>query len=208
MNGQRIRIGRFNDAASRQTVYQTGEALEVDEVDHFSIVRRRVFFDDVLLVTRHRAVGTAFVGSMAIFAFVFVFIGWMCKLAKEPEAGIVCASLSVPFLLALVTRLVLKVEILTVYGRRSKAAMKVSFRKGYSRRKFEEICALVAQAQERVAAEAARRRPPFRRERKRIPCHRWRTRWKGRPSQLKRYRWNRCRSHRRPRRVMAGDGEM
>jgi hypothetical protein len=153
MNGRRERIGRFSDVASRQVVYQTAEGLEVDEVDHFTIARKRVYFDDVLLVTRHRTVGITFVVTMIVMAFIWLFLALVLRLTKEPEGALICIAIAVPFLLALVIRLVLKVDIITVYGRRSKAAMRFAFRKDYAHAKFDEICTLVARAQERVAAE-------------------------------------------------------
>lgn len=154
MNGRRTRIGRFSDVASRQTVYQTAEGLEVDEVEHFTIARKRVYFDDVLLVTRHRALGIPFVVTMLAVALFWIFLGLVLRTARELDGALLCFGVALPFLLAMVLRLVLKVDIVTIFGRRSKAAMKFTFRKGYARRKFEEICSLVAQAQERVAAEA------------------------------------------------------
>ena len=155
----RKRIGRWNDLATRQIVFQTDDAIEVDEIDHFEIVRKRVYFDDVLLVTLHRQIGTAFVVTMGIFAFLFLVIAWTCQLAGSREAAMIFAGIGVPFLLGLIVRLLLKQDVLTIYGRRSKAAMKYAFRKTYARDKFEEISGLVQQAQTRVAAESPAAEP-------------------------------------------------
>jgi hypothetical protein len=156
----RKRIGRWNDVASRQIVYQTGEALEVDEIDHFEIIRKRVYFDDVLLVTMHSQVGVGFVITMGIFFVLLLSIAAVFQSANVPYAAAGFAVTSLPFLVAVLARLILRQEVITVYGRRSKAAMKFTFRKTFAHEKFNEICSLVNQSQERVAAEARAMEPP------------------------------------------------
>jgi hypothetical protein len=149
----RIRIGRWNDPARRQIVYQTAEALEVDEIDHFEIARKRVFFDDVQLVTMHRQVGKGFVVAMAVFAVLFGYIAIVLVAEKAYEAAKWFGAFSVPFLVALFLRTLLKQDVITVYGRRSRAGMRFTFRKTYAQEKFEEICSLARDAQAGVAAQ-------------------------------------------------------
>lgn len=156
----RKRIGRWNDIATRQIVYQTDDALEIDEIDHFEIVRKRVYFDDVLLATMHTRVGMAFVITMAVFFLLLAGIAAAFKWAYEPDIATGFAISSVPFLLALFIRLLVKQEVITVYGRRSRAAMKFTFRQTYAHEKFNEICSLVTEAQERIAAEQRAMEPP------------------------------------------------
>ena len=149
----RKRIGRWNDIATRQIVYQSEEGLEVDEIDHFEIVRKRVYFDDVLLATMHSQVGMAFVITMAVFFLLLLAIAAAFQSAHEPDIASGFVAASAPFLLALLIRLLLRQEVITVYGRRSKAAMKFTFRKTFAYETFNEICSLVTLAQERIAAE-------------------------------------------------------
>jgi hypothetical protein len=156
----RKRIGRWNGLATRQTVYQSDEALEVDEIDHFEIVRKRVYFDDVLLATMHSEVGVALVITLAIFFVLLSAIALVFLSAGESGVAGFFATLSLPFLLGMVIRLILKQEVITVYGRRSRAAMKYTFRKTFAHEKFNEICALVTAAQERIAAERRAMEPP------------------------------------------------
>ncbi len=156
----RKRIGRWNDVASRQIVYQTDEALEVDEIDHFEIVRKRVYFDDVLLVTMHSRVGVGFVITMGLFFVLLVSIAAVFQSAHVPPVAAGFGVASLPFLTAILARLILRQEVITVYGRRSKASMKFTFRKTFAHEKFNEICSLVNQAQERIAAEARAMEPP------------------------------------------------
>jgi hypothetical protein len=157
----RKRIGRWNDIATRQIVYQSDDALEIDEIDHFEIVRKRVYFDDVLLATMHTRVGMAFVITMAVFFLLLAGIAAAFQSAHETDIATGFAVFSAPFLVALFIRLVLKQEVITIYGRRSRAAMKFTFRQTYAHEKFNEICSLVTRAQDRIAAEQpALDRPP------------------------------------------------
>src|SRR5438445_7847217 len=115
----RRRIGSFNDLATRQVIYQTDYALEIDEIDQFEVARRRVYFDDILLVTMHSRVGIAFVVTMAVFFLLFIAIAAALQSDHENTAAMWFAGVSAPFLLALFTRVLLKQDVITVYGRRS-----------------------------------------------------------------------------------------
>jgi hypothetical protein len=160
MTQERTRIGRFTDIATRQIVYQTSDALEIDEIDQFEVARRRVYFDDILLVTIHSRVGIAFVVTMAIFFLLLIAIAAVFQSNHLNTPAMWFAGASAPFLLALFTRVLLKQDVITVYGRRSKAAMRFTFRKAYARAKFAEICSLARRTQDRIAAEKAALEPP------------------------------------------------
>jgi hypothetical protein len=149
----RKRIGRFNDVATRQVIYQTDYALEIDEIDQFQIARRRVYFDDILLVTMHSRVGVGFAVTMSVFAVLLLSIAAALQYANEATAAMWFGASSAPFILGLATRLLLKQDVITVYGRRSKAAMRFTFRKTYALEKFQEICDLARSAQDAIAAE-------------------------------------------------------
>src|ERR1051326_480522 len=69
-DAKRVLIGRNNDFATRQIVYRTPVGIEVDELDHFEVVRKRVFYDDVLLVTYHREQSWGFIVLAAIVALL------------------------------------------------------------------------------------------------------------------------------------------
>jgi hypothetical protein len=149
----RKRIGRFNDIATRQIIYQTDYALEIDEIDQFEIARRRVYFDDILLVTMHSRVGVAFAVTMSVFAVLLLSIAAALQYGNEATAAMWFAGFSAPFILGLATRLLLKQDVITVYGRRSKAALRFTFRKTYALEKYQEICDLARRAQDQIAAE-------------------------------------------------------
>lgn len=148
----RRRIGRWSNVATRQVVYQTDDALEVEEIDLTELTRKRVYFDDILLVTMYSRVGIAFVVTMAVFFLLFITAAALFQSERMPNAAMAFGLSSMPFLLALFARALLKQEVITVYGRRSKASLRFTFRKTYAHEKFNEICELARTSQEAVAA--------------------------------------------------------
>lgn len=148
----RKRIGRWSNVATRQVVYQTGDALEIEELDLFELTRKRVYFDDILLVTMYSRVGIAFIVTMAVFFLLFILAAAAFQSEHMPNAALTFALGSVPFLLALFARALLKQEVITVFGRRSKASLRFTFRKTFAHEKYNEICELARTSQEAVAA--------------------------------------------------------
>ena len=150
--GRRTLLGRAYDLAGRQRVYATPEGLEVDEVEGWDVTRTRVLFDDVLLVTYHRYLGWVFLLITGLFAGLTGLIALVAALV-DPQAGIAAVLLS-GFPVALVLfllRLIFRVDAVTVYGRRTKAQMRFSFRKGRAREVFEWVCERTRRAQEAAA---------------------------------------------------------
>jgi hypothetical protein len=153
----RKRIGRWNDIASRTAVYQTDTGLEVDQLDHFEINRKRVFYDDILLITKHRFIGGWFVGMMLLFGIGFLVIG---ALTRETAAVITFAVIAAPFLIMALVRVIVRVEVVTVFGKRSRARMRYTFRKGYARKIYAELSAKAREAQRRLEADIQAAEPP------------------------------------------------
>ena len=50
-------MGTWSDFGTWQRVYETAEAVEVDESNGVTGTRHRVFYDEVLLVTYHSSIG-------------------------------------------------------------------------------------------------------------------------------------------------------
>jgi len=153
----RTRIGRNNDFATRQIVYRTPVGIEVDELDHFEVVRKRVFYDDVLLVTYHRQQSWGFVVFAAIVVLLFGFLAFVAR-SVVPLAMTLAAVAAMALVLG-VLRLLMQVEVVSVFGRRSKAAIRYGYRKAFARRMYNEICANVAAAQRKLAHEIAANEP-------------------------------------------------
>ena len=69
---KRRRLGRWTGLlGGRQAVYEVNEGLEIDERDGYEVTRKRVFWEDVLLVTYHRYIGVAYPLLTALAAVAF-----------------------------------------------------------------------------------------------------------------------------------------
>lgn len=146
---RRRKLGYFSDFASRYRVYETDSAIEVDELDNFEVTRKRVFFEDVLLVTIHQRVGVTGLVISSILGFMAIAVA----AAIGGKTGMWYAAVSAPLFLYALLRLLMKERIVTIFGRRSKAKMRFIFRKGKARAIFDHICASVRAAQERLGEE-------------------------------------------------------
>lgn len=148
-------LGRARTAADRIRVYWTEESLEVDQADHFEIRRRRVFFDEIQLVTLHSTRGLLL--ALLPFSFALLFTVVALAASGEPSARNVFWLLAAFFAAVAVGLAAVPIWVVTVYGRRSRARMQFRLQ-GKARRIYAEICRAAADAQralsQRLAAQA------------------------------------------------------
>ncbi|MGA7614366.1 MAG: hypothetical protein WBX15_04225 [Thermoanaerobaculia bacterium] len=146
-------LGKRIGFVTRERIYRVEDALEIDESDHYMVTRKRVFFDDVLLVTRHQKLGAAFLSITGSLALLFVFVSIAVGL-NEPIGGTIVFALGgLPFCVVFLIRLIFKVDVISVFGRRTMAQMYFPFRKKQAQEVFNEICAATRAAQRRRTAE-------------------------------------------------------
>ena len=149
---RRIPLGRASDFSGRQRVYEAREALEVDDFEGYAGQRRRVFYDEVLLVTRHRRVGWPVVVVVTVLAGFAGLVAGVLALAEQVTVALAFLLAAVlPLLVFATLRVVVKMDVITVYGRRSQASVQLWLRRERARQLFQRICARVRQAQQRVA---------------------------------------------------------
>ena len=139
-------LGRYNDIVTRHSVYATDSAIEVDEQDSFAIVRKRVFFEDVLLITSHERSGILAIFFSLGFAFFLILIGAIAG----GTAGGITAAFSLPFLLYGILRIQVKETLITIYGRRSRARIRFTLRRARAQRMYEELCEQVRRVQSAI----------------------------------------------------------
>lgn len=147
---RRKRISRATTISSREFVYQTADGIEVDTTEQFELVRRRVFYDDIRMVTFHRRRGIGFLLTTGIFAAFFIIIGGIVASiggGGSFEGAATFFIMATPFLIAFFLRLIFGIDVVTVFGRRSKAEIRFSFRKRRARELYGEICAAARAAQ-------------------------------------------------------------
>jgi len=156
---RRTLLGKTSGLSSFSRVYRTADAVEVDEIEGTDVTRRRVLLEEVLLVTHHREYGTAFVVTMLA---VLTVSGGISALAATAELSVGVALFAfsgLPALLALAFRLALGLDVVTVFGRRTRATLHFPVRKERGREVFRLLCRLARERQERLARERARARP-------------------------------------------------
>ena len=135
--------------------YLTPDGLDVESTQNYEVVRRRVLFDDVHLVTLHRERGVAFLVVTGLFGAFFLGIAILIISISTSAWPGALPFFAVGFatFLAFLIRLGLGRDVITVLGRRSKAVLRFgSFRKARAREVYGQICAAVRRGQSAVAA--------------------------------------------------------
>lgn len=154
-------VGRANTLTLREKIYELPDGLEVETNEQYEVTRKRVFFNDVRLVTFHREKGWAFIVFNLLFTLMWWAIGvWSYMLSKSGTGLLILVVVGTPTFIAAVLRLILGVDVVTVFGRRSKAAARFAFRKAKARALYEHLCATVASVQQALAEEYAREETP------------------------------------------------
>lgn len=154
----RVQLAKYTSTVSRIRVYEHEDSLELESNEQYEVTRRRVFLDDVLLVTYHRRRGAAYLVVTGILALIFDGLAFASLGFGGWSAMPMVVMLMVPGLPATIgflVRAIYGLDIVTVYGRRSKLAMRFRVRKQRAREVYERICTIVAQAQQRRAEEYA-----------------------------------------------------
>ena len=150
----RHRLSRYTSLVGREAVYQLEDGLEVESNQYYDVTRRRVFFDDVLLVTYHRESSPLYLVITAVFGLLFLAIA-VAIVAAETRLwpmALPFLLIGLPVLVAFVLRLIFGLDIITVFGRRSKAVLRFGMRKRRAREVYGQICAAVRRIQGSVAA--------------------------------------------------------
>jgi len=144
----RRQITKARRLAGQLRVYATNEAFEFDDFAQGELRRRRIFYAEVLLVTRHRSVGWLFLAVCG--ALIVLFAIPVVLLAREQLADglMLFGVVDGPLLLAFALQLALGSHTVTVWGKRSRARIPLGIRAGRARRVFAELCKLVREEQD------------------------------------------------------------
>jgi hypothetical protein len=142
---KRTLLGTESGIATRQRVYETDDSIVVESTDQYELSRKSVLFEDVVLITYHREIGWLYVLVLAALTLAFSGIAATAYASGAPLK--VTATIAAPILIALIIRLVMKVDVVSVFGRRSRAAIHFSFRKRRARELYGRLCYRTRQAQ-------------------------------------------------------------
>jgi hypothetical protein len=152
---RRKRLSRDADVATRYRVYEVPGGLEVEELSFVEASRRRVFFDEVVLVTYHRYRPVAAIVVAAVFALLFAFCAAVLREPAGLRVAAGFAALGGLFGLVLVALLVNPYHAITVFGLRNRARIVRRLSGRRAREIYARLCREVEAAQ-----RAARGRAP------------------------------------------------
>jgi hypothetical protein len=147
-NEPRKLIGKSRTIGTHAAIYQVHDGLEIEMSEQYAVVQRRVLFDDVLMVTIHREIGPLYLFIMGSVAAFFLGIAMVIVGANVDlwPAALFFAMFGFPALVAFLARLLLGVDVVTIFGRRSKANIRFTWRKKRAREVYGAICAAVRSA--------------------------------------------------------------
>jgi hypothetical protein len=157
---RRTFVARRLGLSSVERIYRTRDGIEVDELEGYDVTRRRVLFDEVLLVTYHKEVGWAFVVTMLVL-LTFISFFTLVAGAIDTGAGVgMTVFFILPLVVLLVLRLALRVDVVTVHSRRTRARIPFWFQKDRAREVFRLTARLAREHQDRFAKAQQAARPP------------------------------------------------
>lgn len=143
--GNRKLLGRNVGAMMREAVFETADAIESESRAGYEVTRKRVLFEEVLLVTIHREMGALYVTLTATLAVIFAGIAILSK--SVMPVAIFFGILALTFFIACIVRLAVRLDFVSVFGRRSKAVMRFSLRKRRAREVYGRICSRALEVQ-------------------------------------------------------------
>jgi hypothetical protein len=147
----RVYLGSVRSWGDRSRIYSTPEALEVDLIDHYEVRRRRVFFDEVQLVTLHE---TRVAGPYP-WILGFLSLIWIISALPSPPPvryGFLIAG--AVFLVGALVLIASPVWIVTAFGKRSRAQIRFRWREARARSVYADICRASSEAQRALARRA------------------------------------------------------
>jgi hypothetical protein len=153
----RERLGRRSAFSHREFVYRARDCFEIDEVEGYDVTRKRVFYDDVVLVTRHRFVPWApliLSGLLAALAGLFAF-GLSREMGRV--AGFTFFAITVALVVLAVLLAAVGGEAVTIQGKRTQARMDFVLRRGRAAEVYARACRLARERQLRLARAIAAR---------------------------------------------------
>ncbi len=149
----RVFLGRDASWAERVRVYRTDEALEVAYISTFEVSLRRLFFDEVQLVTLHRARGSRTLWLLIVLSGLCALGTLIARSTPVIFNGFVTVTVIV-FAWTLFTALI-QSSIITAYGGRARARIRFLYRPRRARRVYDDLCRRVGEVQGRVGAATA-----------------------------------------------------
>lgn len=158
----RAYIGSTRSWGDRSRIYRTPEALEVDLIDHYEVRRRRVFFDEVQLVTLHETrVAGPLPWAYGLLASALILPALIIG-SDSPSLRITLLAIAAALILAALAMALAPVWIITAFGKRTRAQIQFRWREAMARSVYADICRATSEAQRTLArrVEPSLEEPP------------------------------------------------
>lgn len=143
-----------------RAVFEIEDGLEVDEINMAAIERTRVYFDDVVGITFHKTFGAGYLIVTGLCSWFFGAIAVAFIGDAESMGGVIMAGATVPFIAAFVLRVILKMNVITVFGRRTMAVIKIPLRSDHATQIYRDLTEKIRACQEKAAAAMPKPAPP------------------------------------------------
>ena len=153
----RERLGRRTAFSHRELVYRARDCFEIDEVEGYDVTRKRVFYDDVVLVTRHRFVPWAPLILTGLIAVVAGLLAFGLSREMGRVAGFTFFVITVALVVLAVLLAAVGGEAVTIQGKRTQARMDFVLRRGRAAEVYARACRLARERQQRLARGIAAR---------------------------------------------------
>lgn len=155
---KRTLLQRSRTLVGSEAAFLTPDGIDVDATLNYEVVRRKVLFDDVHLVTLHRERGIAYLVVNGLFAAFFLGVAILI-VAVDTDGWPFALGFFVvgmAFLIAFLIRASMGRDVVTIMGRRSRAVVRFgSFRKEKARAVYGQICSAVRRGQSAMPAPPA-----------------------------------------------------
>jgi hypothetical protein len=157
-------LNRHRTFLGTDAAYLTRDSVDLDAGQAYEVVRRRVFFDDVNLITLHHERGWAFIGvagafgtfflALAIFIVAINVNGWPWALPFFLNGT--------PAFIGALVRLAMGRRVVTVFGRRTRAVIRFSvFKTERAHEVYRMVCAAAGRAQRSIVNAPESPAPPL-----------------------------------------------
>ena len=134
-------------------VYLSEDCFEIEEQLPVDIIRRRIYLDDVLMISHCRRFGWMYLLSTGLAAAFMGFIALILLVNELLWAGLGLSLITLAFGTMFLSRLVSRLDVITIHGRRKRAELTFGIKKDNVQPMFDK---LVRAVQEKVAATNAR----------------------------------------------------
>ncbi len=147
---ERRLLARDASLVERIRIYRRGPSLEVDTSSFFRIVRHRVLFQEVELMTLHRGRSVL---SMLGLGLLGLSIGLIAPAIADAGGGTIALTMLSAGAAGIVLGALLPDWVISVQSRRSWVRMRLGWSHGKARRVFDQLAADVHETQARIERE-------------------------------------------------------